>query len=127
MQIGFKVWQDILNGKETNELYYSFYLFFMIACCSIVLKVIIYYLIFNKLQKHKLYSSLQKLYELIKQKNININLCQLAEKAMINYCPNIIYSIIDSPSLFIESIYNKNIKLPFFKLMIIIFILYFIK
>ena len=42
MQIGFKVWQDILSGKETNDLYYSFYVFFMIAACSIVLKVIIY-------------------------------------------------------------------------------------
>jgi hypothetical protein len=45
MQVGFKVWQDILNGKDTNELYYSFYVFFMIASCSIVLKVITY--IFN--------------------------------------------------------------------------------
>ena len=45
MQVGFKVWQDILNGKDTNELYYSFYVFFMIASCTIVLKVISY--IFN--------------------------------------------------------------------------------
>ena len=45
MQVGFKIWQDILNGKDTNELYYSFYTFFMIASCSIVLKVIIF--IFN--------------------------------------------------------------------------------
>ena len=45
MQVGFKAWQDILNGKDTNDLYYSFYTFFMIASCSIVLKVIIF--IFN--------------------------------------------------------------------------------
>ena len=38
MQIGFKVWQDILKGKDTNELYYSFYIF-------LVLKVNLYYLI----------------------------------------------------------------------------------
>ena len=30
---------------------------------------------------------------------------------MINYYPNITYSIIDSPSLFIELMYNQNIKL----------------
>ena len=46
MQVGFKVWKEILNGKDTNELYYSFYIFFMIASCSIVLKVIIQHLIF---------------------------------------------------------------------------------
>ena len=45
MQIGFKVWQDILKGKDTNELYYSFYIFFMVATFSIVLKVNLYYLI----------------------------------------------------------------------------------
>ena len=30
---------------------------------------------------------------------------------MINYYPNIIFTFIDSPSLFVESIYNQNIKL----------------
>ena len=45
MQIGFNVWQEALKGKETSELYYSFYSFFMFGSCFIVLKVIIYLLI----------------------------------------------------------------------------------
>jgi hypothetical protein len=45
MQIGFNVWQEVLKGKETSELYYSFYSFFMFGSCFIVLKVIIYFLI----------------------------------------------------------------------------------
>jgi hypothetical protein len=40
MQIGFKAWQNTLDGKDTSELYYSFYIFFMLASCFIVLKVI---------------------------------------------------------------------------------------
>ena len=39
MQIGFNVWQEALKGKETNELYYSFFSFFMFGSCFIVLKV----------------------------------------------------------------------------------------
>ena len=39
MQIGFKVWQEILKGEEQSELYYSFYNFFMFGAFFIVLKV----------------------------------------------------------------------------------------
>lgn len=49
MQIGFKVWQDASIGKDINELYYSFYIFYMIGSCFIVLKVkIIINFIFDK-------------------------------------------------------------------------------
>ena len=47
MQVGFKVWQDTLEGKDKSELYYSFYIFFMLASCTIVLKVILYIFYFN--------------------------------------------------------------------------------
>ena len=39
MQIGFKVWQDSAKGKDISELYYSFYIFYMIGSCLIVLKL----------------------------------------------------------------------------------------
>ena len=34
-------------------------------------------------------------------------LCELAEKSIINYCPNLTKSKFDSPSLFIDMIFNK--------------------
>ena len=40
MQIGFNVWQKVLECYEINNLYYSFYIFFMYGSCFIVLKVI---------------------------------------------------------------------------------------
>jgi len=46
MQIGFKVWQEILKGEEQSELYYSFYNFFMFGAFFIVLKVKIYYFLY---------------------------------------------------------------------------------
>ena len=49
MQIGFKVWQEILKGREKNESYYSFYNFFMFGAFFIVLKVKTYYLLIDKL------------------------------------------------------------------------------
>ena len=114
MQIGFKVWQEILKGEEQSELYYSFYNFFMFGAFFIVLKVKIYYflyLIILFLQKQNLHSELLKLNKWIKANNINLNLCQLAEKAIINYCPKIKDPKLDSASIFIEIIYNQIIKI----------------
>lgn len=114
MQIGFKVWQEILKGEEQSELYYSFYNFFMFGAFFIVLKVKIYYflyLIILFLQKQNLHSELLKLNKWIKTNNINLNLCQLAEKAIINYCPKIKDPKLDSASIFIEIIYNQIIKI----------------
>jgi len=54
---------------------------------------------------------LQKLNEWIKKNDINIALCQLAEKAIINDCPNLVKSQLDSPSLFIDMIFNQIIKI----------------
>ena len=54
---------------------------------------------------------MKKLNEWIKKNDINFNLCQLAEKAMSNYCPNLYAPRIDSPSLFIDTIYNQIIKI----------------
>ena len=43
--------------------------------------------------------------------NINFHLCQMAEKAMMYYCPNLITLKLDSPSLFINTLYNQIINL----------------
>ena len=116
MQIGFNVWQKVLECYEINNLYYSFYIFFMYGSCFIVLKVIINHLLIFFLiyiQKQKLYSSLQKLYEWINKNKVNLTLCKLAEKAIINYCPNQTVPQLDSPSLFIDTIYNQILKFFF--------------
>lgn len=42
--------------------------------------------------------------------NINFHLCEIAEKVMIYYCPNLITLKIDSPSLFINTLFNKIIN-----------------
>ena len=42
--------------------------------------------------------------------DINIQLCELAEKAITYNFPNLILPSIDSPSLFIDSIYNQIIN-----------------
>ena len=41
---------------------------------------------------------------------MNLTLCKLAEKAIINYCPNQTVPQLDSPSLFIDTIYNQILK-----------------
>lgn len=113
MQIGFIVWQEALKDNKISELYYSFYIFFMFGSCFIVLKVNIYFLLIFKLiyiQNHNLISSLKKINEWIKKNNINLPLCQLAEKAIIKYCPQQNMKEIDSPSLFMDTIYNEVFK-----------------
>ena len=39
MQIGFKLWQEILKNKANEELKKEFFLFFFICSCFIVIKV----------------------------------------------------------------------------------------
>ena len=39
MQIGFKLWQEILKNKPNEELKKDFFLFFFICSCLIVIKV----------------------------------------------------------------------------------------
>ena len=53
MQIGFNVWQEALKGKETSELYYSFFSFFIFGSCFIVLKV-------NNISFNKFYDKIHR-------------------------------------------------------------------
>lgn len=39
MQIGYKLWKDLLNDKTNEEQKEQFFLFFFVASCFIVLKV----------------------------------------------------------------------------------------
>ena len=54
--------------------------------------------------------SLQKLYNWIKQNEINLFLCELAEKAILKECQIRKIQEWDSPSLYIDNIYNHIIK-----------------
>ena len=42
MQIGFKLWKEMLKDKTNEEQKEQFFLFFFVASCFIVLKVKIY-------------------------------------------------------------------------------------
>lgn len=43
--------------------------------------------------------------------NINFHLCQIAEKAIIYYYPNLVTLRMDSPSLFINTLFNQIINI----------------
>jgi hypothetical protein len=44
VQIGFKLWKELLKDKSDEEQKQQFFIFFFIASCFIVLKVINYFI-----------------------------------------------------------------------------------
>ena len=47
-QIGFKLWKELLKDKTNEEQKEKFFLFFFVASCFIILKVIENYIIIYK-------------------------------------------------------------------------------